>query len=92
MPMMRETASAASSSEETTKSTSRKRSRQTSRYSSLETRAIVLAFGARRRVSRQAIRLASSCEVQEMNRLASATPPCSSTRRLVPSPSTVDTP
>ena len=72
--MIRETAFAVSSSDETMKSTSSWRSRHTSRYSSFVVLTIVLVSGARFREKIAAIRLISSRDVQAIIRSDSRSP------------------
>ena len=90
-PIVCETASAVSRSDETTQSTSSWRSRQTSRYSSLPVRTIVRASGASLRANIETMTLTSSREVHAITRPASSRPASSSTLRLEPSASTVPT-
>ncbi len=89
--MIRDTALAVSSSDETMKSTSSWRSRHTSRYSSLVVRTIVLVSGARFREKIAAIRLISSRDVHEIIRSDSSRPASWSVLRLAPFPSIVAT-
>ena len=90
-PIVWDTASAVSRSDETTQSTSSCRSRQTSRYSSFPVRTMVRASGASLRANIETMTLTSSREVHAITSAASLSPACSSTFRLAPSPSTVPT-
>jgi hypothetical protein len=87
-PMLREIACAVSSSEETMWSKSSTRSRQTSRYSTLLVRTIVLALGQMFRASKPEMMLISSREVHAMKRSAPRVSCSTSVVRLAPSPST----
>ena len=90
-PIVCDTASAVSRSDETTQSTSSWRSRQTSRYSSFPVRTIVRASGASLRANIETMTLTSSREVHAITSPASFSPASSSTLRLAPSASTVPT-
>ena len=90
-PIVCETASAASRSDDTTQSTSSWRSRQTSRYSSFPVLTIVRVLGVSARQKIDAMMLTSSREVQAMSKSEPASPASSSTRLLVPFPSNVAT-
>jgi hypothetical protein len=89
-PIVRETACAVSSSDETMKSTSIWRSCQASMYSGFDVRTIVCAPESFF-VSVPATRLISSREVQAITRAARSTPASWRTRRVAPFPFTVRT-
>jgi hypothetical protein len=85
--MMRDTAYAVSSSDETTKSTSSARASQTSTYSTFVVRMTVWVSCESPLVKIAEMTLTSSRDVHATTRSISATPPSCSERRLVPLPS-----
>jgi hypothetical protein len=91
MPIVRETACAVSSSDETMKSTLSCPSRHTSRYSWFDVRAIVVVVGDTAFVIIAATRFASSRDVHAIRRSQPAIPASFSTLRLAPFPSSVAT-